>query len=493
MLEYMSIPIVAMSILGCAVLGLLWWGVLDRQKHMPVMTVITVSHGVMLALLIAIMVSVMDCFVLRQDHLGASGLVADDHYTRVVVGLIYFLSTLSLYGSYRYLHAERILQFEYPLLLLMAVGGMAVYVTANDLIHFFMGLELQSLALYVMVGMNRSHPQARESAIKYFILGAVSTALTLYGMSFVYGATGATSFAAIADCLSALDALPSTVAVGFLLMTAGMGFKISAAPFHMWTPDVYEGAPLPVVAFLAVVPKIVAVAFLTRLLYGPFAPFINTWQMPLQILAAASIAVGVLGALAQTNLRRMLAYSTISHMGYILAGVACASLNGVQGVLVYLMLYGFTATGVFTVLLSLRRAGESPTQLQDLAGLSRTQPLTAAALSLFMISLAGLPPCAGFFAKLEILLATTGEEFFALAIFIVLSSVVGAVYYLRVVKLMWAHSPPISQQAYAYQNVHEAGLVILICVLVTLGYIFLPGAILQYATTGARAMFGSGA
>jgi NADH-quinone oxidoreductase subunit N len=360
-------------------------------------------------------------------------------------------------------------------------------VSANDFIALYMGIELQSLSLYVLAAFRRDSLRSTEAGLKYFVLGALSSGMLLYGCSLIYGFSGYTGFDAVAGSLSTGNGVPMGVAAGVVFVIAGLAFKVSAVPFHMWTPDVYEGAPTPITAFFAVAPKIAAMAMVIRVLYGPFGNMVEVWQQVIVFVSLASMVLGAFAAVAQTNIKRLMAYSSIGHVGYALVGVAAGTKAGVSGVLIYLALYLFMNVGTFACILSMRRGGRMVESISDLAGLSRTHPLMAAALAAFMFSMAGVPPLAGFWGKLYVFQAAVGSELYVLAVIGVLSSVVSCFYYLRIVKLMYFDE---SVEALDRNIGKEMKLVLVACSAVVLLFIFLPGPIAGPATAAAASLFG---
>ena len=324
---------------------------------------------------------------------------------------------------------------ELPLLMLLSVLGMMLMVSANDIMLLYMGLELQSLPLYVIAAMRRESTRASEAGLKYFLLGALSSGLLLYGASMLYGFTGHTSYAGIAASLS--YEVSAGAVIGMVFLISGLAFKISAAPFHMWTPDVYEGAPTIVTAFFAVVPKLAVMALFIRFTHGVLAEASASWQQILMILAVLSMFIGAGGAIMQSDLKRFMAYSSIAHMGYALVGLASATAAGVSAVMLYMLIYVLSSLGVFALILALRREGRAVIRIEDLAGFSRSHPLYALCLMILMFSLAGIPPLGGFFGKWYVFSAAVASGQVVLAIIAVLASVIGAFYYIRIVKLMY--------------------------------------------------------
>lgn len=365
----------------------------------------------------------------------------------VVDGFAAYAKALALLGcagalaiSHDYLRRAGLLKAEYPVLVVFAALGMAVMVSASDLISLYMGLELQSLCLYVLAAFQRDALRSTEAGLKYFVLGALSSGLLLYGASLIYGATGSTGFEEIAMALEA-GGSSTGLLFGLAFLVAGIAFKVSAVPFHMWTPDVYEGAPGPVTAFFATAPKVAAAALLLRLLYQPFAPLAAEWQQILTFLAIASMFLGAVAAIGQTNIKRLMAYSSIGHMGYAMVGLAAGTPDGASSVLLYLTIYLVMNLGVFAFIVSMRREGAARVSIGDLAGLSRSQPMAALCLAALLLSLAGLPPMVGFFAKLFVFRAAVEAGLVPLALAGVVASVIAAFYYLRIVKVMYMDEP----------------------------------------------------
>ena len=334
-----------------------------------------------------------------------------------------------------YARRESFDRFEYPILIITATIGMMVMISAHDLISLYIGIELQSLSLYVLAAVKRDSVRSTEAGIKYFVLGAMSSGLLLYGASLVYGFTGQTSFTAISLALE--GGAETGLIFGLVFLLAGLAFKVAAVPFHMWTPDVYQGAPTPVTAFFAAAPKIAAMALLVRVVSEPFGSFADQWQQIITFLAIGSMVLGAFAAIGQNNIKRLMAYSAIGHVGYALVGLAAGTETGVEGVIIYLVIYLAMTVGTFACILAMRTADGQVENISDLAGISRTNPVMATILALLMFSLAGIPPLAGFFAKFYVFSAAVEAELYPLAVIGVLASVVGAFYYLRVVKVMF--------------------------------------------------------
>jgi len=418
-------------ILSCGAMALLMLGVATKRERG--------EFVLWLAVLILVLAGVL---VARGEGTATlfHGSFIVDPFARVMKLLTLTGAAAALLMSIDYWRGSGGLKFEFPVLVLLASTGMMMMISANDLIALYVGLELQSLALYVVAAFNRDSSRSAEAGLKYFVLGALSSGMLLYGASLVYGFTGSTDFATISAAVQ-----PSGENIGLILglvfLMAGFAFKISAVPFHMWTPDVYEGAPTPVTAFFAAAPKLAAMALTVRVLITAFPAVTFQWQQIVTFLAIASMALGSFAAIGQTNIKRLMAYSSIGHMGYALVGLAAGSAEGVQGVIVYLAIYLAMTLGTFACILAMRRDGRMVETISDLSGLSRTSPGMAFLLAMLLFSLAGIPPLAGFFAKFYVFLAAIHANLYALAVIGVLLSVVGAYYYLRIVKIMYFDAP----------------------------------------------------
>ena len=381
-------------------------------------------------------------FVLRES--GTTTLFGDsfivDPFARALKLLTLTGSAVTLIMSLDYWRGEGRLKFEFPVLVLLATTGMLMMISANDLIALYVGLELQSLSLYVVAAFDRRSARSSEAGLKYFVLGALSSGMLLYGASLIYGFTGSTLFTDIAAAVQPSGTNLGLI-FGLVFLMTGFAFKISAVPFHMWTPDVYEGAPTPVTAFFAAAPKLAAMALTVRTLFAAFPSVTHEWQQIVTFLAIASMALGSFAAIGQRNIKRLMAYSSIGHMGYALVGLAAGTAEGVQGVIVYLAIYLAMTLGTFACILAMRRNGRMVEDIDQLAGLSNTSPMMAFLLAMLLFSLAGIPPLAGFFAKFYVFLAAVNAGLYALAVIGVLLSVVGAYYYLRIVKIMYFDAP----------------------------------------------------
>ena len=363
-----------------------------------------------------------------------NGSVVIDYLSSLMKIVTLLSAFLVLVISSNYLRSLKIFKIEYSILILSSVLGMMIMISSNDLIVFYMGLELQSLALYVLATFNRDEIKSSEAGLKYFVLSALSSGLLLYGCSLIYGFTGSTNFNVIANQLNSNE---YALTFGIVFVLVGLAFKISAVPFHMWAPDVYEGSPTSVTLFFTMVPKIAALTVFIRFLYVPFLNLIDQWQMILIFLSIASMVFGAVAAIGQTNLKRLVAYSSISHVGYALAGLATGSNEGIQSSVIYITIYVIMNLGLFSCLLMMKRNNVYFEQIDDLSGLSKNHPLLSLSLLIILFSLAGIPPLAGFFAKFYIFKSVLEQSMFFLAIVGLLSTVVAAFYYLRLIKIMY--------------------------------------------------------
>ena len=363
-----------------------------------------------------------------------------DTFARVMKVMALFGSAVAIVLSSHFMKRLKMARFEYPILVMLATVGMMMMISANDLISLYVGLELQSLSLYVVAAIDRDSAKSSEAGLKYFVLGALSSGMLLYGASLVYGFTGTTGFPQIAAALTATGSSLGLI-FGLVFIIAGLAFKVSAVPFHMWTPDVYEGAPTPVTAFFAAAPKIAAMALFIRVMISPFAAVVHDWQQILVFVSIASMGLGAFAAIGQNNIKRLLAYSSIGNMGFALVGLASGSQEGAQGVIVYMMIYLISTLGVFACVLAMRRKGQHVEEISDLAGLAHNHKGLAFVLAMLMFSLAGIPPLAGFFGKYFVFLAAVKADLITLAVIGVVTSVVGAYYYLRIVKIIYFDEP----------------------------------------------------
>jgi NADH-quinone oxidoreductase subunit N len=415
------------------------------------------------------------------------GMFVLDNFAVFSKVLVLSASVFTLLMSRVWLERENLTRFEYPILVIFASVGMMMMISANDLMSLYLGLELQSLTLYVMAAFHRDNLRSTEAGMKYFVLGSVASGLFLFGASLVYGFTGATGFEAIAKALLATHGHAGPgILVGLAFIAAGLAFKVSAVPFHMWAPDVYEGAPTPVTSFFAIGPKIAALALLIRVMIGPFGPLMAQWQQIIVFMSIASMAVGAFAAINQTNIKRMMAYSSIGHVGYALIGLAVGNANGIRGVLIYLAIYLFMNLGAFAVILCMRQKGRLLEGINDLAGLAKTSPGMALAMAIFMFSMAGIPPLAGFFGKFYVFMAAVEAKMYGLAVFGVLMSAVGAFYYIRIVKIMYFDEPTENFDQHIGRSMGGiiAGSAILMMV-----FFLVPAPLIALATQAANALF----
>ena len=421
-----------------------------------------------------------------ERRVGFYGVFVTDAFAQFMKALVLIGSAVTILMGMRYNEEQGIARFEFPVLVLLATTGMMVMISANDLITLYVGLELQNLALYVVAAFNRDSVRSSEAGLKYFVLGALSSGMLLYGASLVYGFAGTTAFDDLATLAAGGARVETGILIGLVFIIVGLAFKVSAVPFHMWTPDVYEGAPTPVSAFFAIAPKLAALALFIRFMISPFGPWIEEWRQVIVFLAIASMVLGAVAAIAQANIKRLMAYSSIGHVGYALIGLAAGTQDGIRGVLVYLAIYLFMTAGTWAVILCMRRRGQMLEGISDLAGLSQSQPGLALALAIFMFALSGIPPTAGFFAKFYVFLAAINAQLTGLAIIGVVTSVVSAFYYLRVVKVMYFDEPA---DGFDRPIVPELKAVLFVTTVVTLFFFLLPGPIVAGAKAAAAALF----
>ncbi|CAO3429890.1 NADH-quinone oxidoreductase subunit NuoN [Azospirillum doebereinerae] len=415
-----------------------------------------------------------------------NGLFVMDGFAVFMKVLVLVSAALSVILSLGFNEREGIARFEFPVLMLFATLGMLMMISANDLISLYVGLETQSLALYVIAAFRRDHAKSSEAGLKYFVLGSLSSGMLLYGASMVYGFAGTTSFDKVAALFAGGAHVSTGLVIGLVFVLAGLAFKLSAAPFHMWSPDVYEGAPTPVTAFFAAAPKVAAVALFTRVLIEPFGHLTAQWHQVLVATSILSMVIGSFAAIMQTNIKRLMAYSSIGHVGYALVGLAAGTQDGVRGVLIYMALYIAMNIGAFAVILSMKAKGVMLEEIKDFAGLSKTSPMLAATMAIFMFSMAGIPPMAGFFGKLYVFLAAIAAGDYALAVIGVLTSVVGAYYYLRIIKIMYFDEPVV-----VVDKVDDDGMtgILVVTSLFTLLFFVAPAPILNGAAIAAAALF----
>jgi len=483
------IPAMPEIFLALAAMGLLLVGVF--QKDGDVAEVVRASRMVSRLGLVALVLTLLlvTTIAVRGPAQSFGGMFVLDDFAVFFKVLVLIASGLSIVIAQDYMESQQIARFEYSVLILLATVGMLMMISANDLIALYLGLEMQSLALYVVASFQRDDANSAEAGLKYFVLGALASGMLLYGSSLVYGYSGTTSFEVLASTFTQLhgEAPPVGLVVGIVFILAGLAFKVSAVPFHMWTPDVYEGAPTPVTAFFSVAPKLAAIALFIRVMVGPFGDLVAQWQQIVVFISIASMVLGAFAAIGQQNIKRLMAYSSIGHVGYALIGLAVGNEVGVRGVLIYMTIYLFMNVGVFTCILCMRRREQMVVGISDLAGLSKSNPLMALALAIFMFSMSGIPPLAGFFGKLYIFLAAVEAGLYGLAVIGLLASVVAAYYYLRIVKIMYFDEPvePIDRTIGRDLRLVMLGT----GVLVALFFLF-PQPVLSSAASAAASLFG---
>tara|TARA_B100001245_G_scaffold236288_1_gene226615 strand:+ start:1802 stop:3262 length:1461 start_codon:yes stop_codon:yes gene_type:complete len=369
-----------------------------------------------------------------------SDLFVQDRLSVYMKLLVLFSGIVIIYISEKYRSFEKLFIYEYPLLILFSILGMLIMISANDFISLYMGLELQSLSLYVLASMKKDSSKSSEAGLKYFILGALASGFFLFGVSLLFGIAGTTTYTELSLILVNYENYSPLLALAIVMILCSIAFKLSAAPFHMWTPDVYEGSPTTVTAFIAVVPKIAAVAIIVRVLYIPFGNIYEIWYQILIMISVASIYVGAFGALVQDNIKRLMAYSTIGSIGYVLLALSAGSQEALQGALIYITIYTISVMGSFVAIVFMEKDNIALEKISDLAGISKTDPYTAICFSILLLSLAGLPPFAGFVGKFYIFRSLIIEDLTWLAVIGVIGSVIAAYYYLKLIKIMYLDS-----------------------------------------------------
>jgi NADH-quinone oxidoreductase subunit N len=442
---------------------------------------------------LAVLALILDLVLVQRGagprQVTFSGLFVTDGFAVFMKSLVLIGSAFSILLALHYNERQKIDRFEYPVLILFATTGMLVMVSANDLISLYVGLELQSLALYVLAAFKRDSIRSTEAGLKYFVLGALSSGMLLFGASLIYGFGGSTGFDTLAKVLAETGSAQSVgLIIGIVFLSVGIAFKCSAVPFHMWTPDVYQGAPTPVTAFFSVGPKVAALSLFLRVMLEPLGSLAPEWSHIIWILSLLSMALGAYAAISQTNIKRLMAYSSIGHVGYALMGLAAATPEGVEGVLAYMAIYLFMTLGTFSVILCMERDGKPVETIADLAGLSRERPAMAAAMAIFMFSLAGVPPLAGFFGKIMVFMAAIHAGLFWLATLGVLTSVVGCYYYIRIIKIMYFDDPAPSFDQGA--GGHEPRAIMLISAIAILVLCLVPDLVIEPARAAAQTLFG---
>jgi len=481
------IPALPELFLALAVMAMLMLGVFHKTGSTLEDT--KASRLISLLSVIALLLAMLLVSTLSGGRLMTfSNMFVSDTFAVYCKVLVLLGSALAIVISQGFLERHDMARFEYSLLIVFATLGMMMMISANDLISLYVGLELQSLSLYVIAAFQRDDTRSTEAGVKYFVLGAVASGMLLYGSSLIYGFTGTTNFDQLGVLFSTQGDHQTGIGVifGIVFILAGLSFKVSAVPFHMWTPDVYEGAPTPVTAFFSVAPKIAALALFIRVMVGPFGGLAQDWQQIVVLVSIASMVLGAFAAINQRNIKRLMAYSSIGHVGYALIGLAVGTQAGINSVLIYLAIYLVMSIGVFSCILCMRRDNVMVEGIRDLAGMSRTHPMLALALAILMFSMAGIPPFAGFFGKLYIFLAAIKAEYYGLAVIGVLSSVVAAFYYLRIIQLVYFEdlTEPLDKPAGP-----ELGIVITATGLFVAFFFVYPGPILTSAAAAAAALF----
>src|SRR5579863_1296107 len=471
---YQLLPVLPELVLAAGAMALLMVGAFQGAR--------TTSLIPGLSLLLLVIVGLLELMLPAGKLTTFNGSFIVDDFARFlkILSLIGSLATLILSTEFLAEESGRI--FEYSILVLLSTLGMMVLISAGDLIVLYLGLELMSLALYVVAASNRDNTKSTEAGLKYFVLGALSSGMLLYGASLIYGFTGTVAFAGIA---SAAKAGSIGIVFGLVFLLAGLCFKVSAVPFHMWTPDVYEGAPTPVTAFFASAPKVAAMAVFTRVTLTAFPGIVLEWQQIVVFVAIASMVLGSFAAIGQKNIKRLMAYSSIGHMGFALVGLAAGTAEGAQGVLVYVAIYVAMTLGTFSVILAMKRNGQHVEKISDFAGLSRTNPLLAFFFAMLLFSLAGVPPLAGFFGKFYVFVAAIKAGLFTLSVIGVLTSVIGAYYYLSIVKVMYFDEPLTELDPVRV----ELRAVLAVAGLFNVFFFVYPGPLVSMATVAAKSLF----
>jgi len=469
------LPALPEIVLACGAMLLLMLGVFRGERSTGMVNV--------LALVLLIAVGALICRLPPGKLSAFGGSFVVDDFARFLKLLTLIGSVGAILLSLDYMRTQKQQKFEYAILIALSTSGMMLLISAADLIALYLGLELMSLALYVVAASNRDNIRSTEAGLKYFVLGALSSGMLLYGASLIYGFTGTVSFAGIAKAAGQGTGLG--LIFGLVFLFAGFCFKISAVPFHMWTPDVYEGAPTPVTAFFAAAPKVAGIAIFVRATIVAFPGIVHQWQQIVVFVAIASMVLGAFAAIGQRNIKRLMAYSSIGHMGFALVGLAAGTTEGVQGVLIYMAIYVAMTLGAFAAILAMRRSEGMFEEIGELAGLSRSNPALAFFFAMLLFSLAGIPPLAGFFAKYYVFLAAIKAGLFTLALVGVLASVVGAYYYLLIIKIMYFDEP-----AKGFGRMPMSLKFVLAAAgLINMLFFVYPGPLLDAAASAAKSLF----
>ena len=467
-----ALPELVLAISG---MGILVFGVLNKRDTFQICSMLTVGALLLAGVLV----------MTATGGSGFNGLFTNDAFSLFTKLLVLTAAALGVVVSLDYNEHANLRRFEFPVLMLYASVGMMLMVSATNMMTMYVGVELMSLAIYVLAAFARDELRSSEAGLKYFVLGALASGLLLYGVSLVYGFSGSMDFVKIAAALTDPAKSSTGLVVGLVFMVAGLAFKISAVPFHMWTPDVYEGAPTPVTAFMATAPKVAAMALLLRIMASPFGHLLAQWQQLIVLVAIVSMLLGAFAAIAQSNIKRLMAYSSIGNIGYALIGLAAGTAHGIRGVLFYLVTYVFMTIGTFACIIAMRRKGRSVEGIADLAGLSRTDPVMAVWLAVFMFSMAGIPPFGGFFGKFFIFTAAVEQGMWTLAVIGVLTSVIGAFYYIRIIKVMFFDAPAEAFDA----RPGSISFVVAASGLFTTLFFFYPAPVVAAAEAAAKVLF----
>jgi NADH-quinone oxidoreductase subunit N len=463
-------------VLSCAGFIILIVGVLQKQDRTPLCTSLMLLAFVVTGFLVW----------RTPDGVAYTGIFITDYFARFAKLLILAGGALAAVLALDFNAKQRIARFEFPILILFSTVGMMTMASAANLMTLYMGLELQSLAIYVLAAFARDDLRSSEAGLKYFVLSALASGLLLYGISLAYGFSGTMQFDRLAQAVTSADTPSTGLMAGIAFIVAGLAFKLSAVPFHMWTPDVYEGAPTPVTAFMSTAPKVAPFVVLLRLMVGPFGHVTVQWQPIIVVVSIGSMILGSFAAIGQSNIKRLMAYSSIGHMGYALIGLAAGTEAGIRGVLIYLTTYVFMSAGAFACIIAMRRNGKPVERIADLGGLARTDLLLATLLAIFMFSMAGVPPMAGFFGKLYVFLSAVQAGMWTLAVIGVLTSVVGCFYYLRIIKVMFFDA---AEPAFDRRPMSVSG-VALATGAFTLLFFLVPAPFTGAAESAARILFG---
>jgi NADH-quinone oxidoreductase subunit N len=471
---YSLLPVLPEMVLAVGAMVLLLLGAYRGQAMTGLVTV--------LGICLLVIVGILELTLPAGKLVTFGGSFIVDDFARFLKILALIGSGVTLILSREFLEDQSRRIFEYAILVLLSSVGMMVLISAGDLIMLYLGLELMSLALYVVAASNRDNAKSTEAGLKYFVLGALSSGMLLYGASLIYGFTGTVTFTGIA---AAATTGSIGIVFGIVFLLAGLCFKVSAVPFHMWTPDVYEGAPTPVTAFFASAPKVAALAVFTRVALTAFPGIMAQWQQIVVFVSIASMVLGSFAAIGQTNIKRLMAYSSIGHMGFALVGLAAGTVEGAQGVLVYIAIYVAMTLGTFAIILAIKRDGKPVETIADFAGLSRTNPMLAFFFAMFLFSLAGIPPLAGFFAKFYVFVAAIKAGMFTLAVVGVLASVVGCFYYLMIVKVMYFDEPQTKLDPMRL----ELRTVLAVAGIFNVLFFVYPGPLVSAASFAAKSLF----